>query len=188
MQIVKPSSVLIRLAHPQDRKEIIELEKLAIKNLCQDRYNAQKIDSLTQHIRQISFDDEIMFVAEENNFIVGFASLLSYRKILRTLYVKPKSLGQKIGVQLLKAIEKEALKHQIQTLKVTPSLTDREFYTSLGYEEIAFCHLDKMDILVPCIAMEKKLKPRHQNNLLIKILSQIVLATVPSLFWLLLIL
>ena len=186
MQIVESSSVLIRLAHPQDRQEIIELEKLAIQNLCQDKYDAQKFDILTRNMRPISFDDEIMFVAEENNLIVGFASLLSYRKILRTLYVKPKFLKQQIGVKLLKAIEKEAAKHQIKTLKVTPSLSERGFYTGLGYEEIAICLLDKMDILVPCIAMEKKLTPMGYRTLLFKVLSQIVLATVPNLFFLLL--
>ena len=183
MTTFKSSSVLIRLAIPEDRKEIIELEKLALKNYCYYQYNTQDLNGLTQNIHPISFDDEIIVVAEINNFIIGFASLLSYRKLLRTLYVKPNFLKQKIGSRLLRAIEKEAVKHQIKTLKATPFPTDKELYTSLGYEEIAFCHLDKMNVLVPCIAMEKQLMPIRYHHLILRNL----LATLPNLLFLLLI-
>lgn len=184
MTIKQLSQISIRLARPQDRQKIIQLEKSAVRNLCQNSYDLTQIDVLTNNIHRLRFNDEIVFVAEQNNSIIGFASLLSYRHIVRTLYVEPKFIHQQISSQLLTAIEREAIKHRINILKVTSSLAERAFYNSQGYREIAICNLGKMDILVPGIAMEKKLVPSRYN--LWQTLSQMTLATIPNLLFLLL--
>lgn len=185
MTIKQLSPISIRLAQPQDRQKIIQLEKLAVKNLCQDNHDTAQINILTKNIHRLRFNDEVVFVAEQNNSIIGFASLLSYRHIVRTLYVEPKFIHQQISSQLLSAIEREAIKQRINILKVTSSLAERAFYNSQGYREIAICNLAKMDIFVPGIAMEKKLVP-SRYNLLVKALSQITLASIPNLLFLLL--
>lgn len=185
MTITKLSQILIRLAQPQDRQKIIQLEKLAVRNLCQNSYDTAQIDILTEKIHRLHFNDEVIVVAEKNNTIIGFASLLSYRHIVRTLYVEPKFVRQQISSQLLSAIEREAMNKKINILKVTSSLAERAFYNSQGYREIAVCNLGKMDILVPGIAMEKKLVS-SRYNLLVKALSQMTLASIPNLFFLLL--
>ena len=185
MQVAKLSQILIRLARPQDRSEIIQLEKLAVRSLCQNSYDRAQIDILTENIARLHFNDEVIFVAEKNNTIIGFASLLSYRQIVRTLYVEPKFLDRGISTQLLNAIERTAIKKRINILKVTSSLTEKAFYHSQGYREIAVCNLGKMGLLVPGIAMEKKLVSCH-SELLVKFLFQIALASVPNLFLLLL--
>lgn len=185
MTIHQLSPILIRLALPQDRHKIIQLEKLAVRNLCQNSYDAVQINNLTKNIHQLHFNDEITFVAEQNDKIIGFASLLSYRHIVRTLYVEPKFISQKIGSQLLNAIEREAINKKINILKVTSSLAERSFYYSQGYREIAICNLGKMGILVPGVAMEKKLVSSCYN-LLFKTLYQIVLVSIPNLLFLLL--
>lgn len=185
MQIAKLSQILIRLAQPQDRQKIIQLEKLAVRNLCQNSYDTAQIDTLTENIHRLHFNDEVIVVAEKNNIIIGFASLLSYRQIVRTLYVEPKFGHQQISTKLLNAIEQEAIKKRINILKVTSSLAERAFYNSQGYQEIAMCNLGKMDILAPGIAMEKKLV-LSRYNLLFKALSQMTLASIPNLFFLLL--
>lgn len=186
MQIVKSSPIIIRLASLRDRKEIIQLEKLAIQNLCKDNYKIEQIEVLTNNIHRLHFDDEVTFVAEKEHIIVGFASLLSYRKIVRTLYVRPNFTHQAIDTQLLNAIEQEAKRKRIDILKVTSSLTERAFYNSRGYQEIAFCPLGKMDLLIPGIAMQKRLMPIRPYNLLFKELFHLGLATIPNLFFLLL--
>ena len=179
------SQILIRLAQPQDRQKIIQLEKSAVRNLCQNSYDLKQIDTLTKNIHRLRFNDEVIFVAEKNNSIIGFASLLSYRQIVRTLYVEPKFVHQQISSQLLTAIERKAIKQKINLLKVTSSLAERAFYNSQGYREIAECNLGKMDILVPGIAMEKRLVSRHYD-LSVKTLYQIALASIPNLLFLLL--
>jgi putative acetyltransferase len=186
MQIVESSPIVIRLASFQDRKEIIQLEKLAIQNLCQDNYNLEQIEVLTSKIHQLHFNDEIIFVAEKEHRLIGFASLLSYRKIVRTLYVRANFIHQKIETELLNAIEKEAISQKIEILKVIASFTERDFYHGQGYQEIAFCSLSKMDILIPGIIMQKKLMPIRSDKLLFKGLFPIVLASIPNLFFLLL--
>lgn len=188
MPIVESSQILIRLACPQDRKEIIQLEKLAIKNLCQDIYNQKKIDNLTKQINHLRFNDEVVFVAEKDNTIIGFASLLSYRQTVRTLYVQHGLIRQEIGTKLLNAIEAEAIKRKIQILKVTSSLTERSFYNSQGYQEVAFCHLGKMDILMPCIAMQKRLRNSSQSYWRIHFLLRIIMAIIPNTLFILLVL
>jgi putative acetyltransferase len=186
MQIVKSSSTVIRLASFQDKKAIIQLEKLAIQKLCQDNYNVEQIEVLTSRIHQLNFNDEIIFVAEREHNLIGFASLLSYRKIVRTLYVRSNFIEQEVESKLLNAIEQEAIRKKIEILRVTSSFTERAFYNAQGYQEIAFCSLGKMDLLIPGIAMQKKLMPIRQDNILLKVLSQIALATIPNLFFLLL--
>jgi putative acetyltransferase len=186
MQIVESSPVVIRLASFQDRKEIIQLEKLAIQNLCQDNYNVEQIEVLTSKVHQLHFNDEIIFVAEKERNLIGFASLLSYRKIVRTLYVKANFIHQKIETELLNAIEKEAINQKIEILKVISSLTERDFYQARGYQDIAFCSLSKMDILIPGIIMQKRLMPIRPYKLLFKKLFQTALASFPNLFFLLL--
>ena len=179
------SQILIRLAQPQDRQKIVQLEKSAVRNLCQNSYDIKQIDTLTQNIHRLRFNDEVIFVAEKNNSIIGFASLLSYRQIVRTLYVEPKFVHQQISSQLLTAIEREAMNKKINILKVTSSLAQRAFYNSQGYREIAVCNLGKMDILVPGIAMEKKLIT-SRYDFSVKILYQIALASIHNLLFLLL--
>jgi putative acetyltransferase len=186
MQIVESSSIVIRLANFQDRQEIIQLEKLAIQNLCQGNYNLEQIEVLTSKVHQLHFNDEIIFVAEQEHNLIGFASLLSYRQIVRTLYVKANFVHQTIETELLNAIEKEAISQKIEILKVIASLTERDFYHERGYQKIAFCSLSKMDILIPGIIMQKRLMPIRFYKLLFKKLFQIALASVPNLFFLLL--
>lgn len=187
MPILESSPIIIRLANVRDKQKIIQLEKLAIKNLCINNYNVEEIEILTNNLSRLNFNDEIIFVAEKEHNLIGFASLLSYRKIVRTLYVKPNFIESKIATKLLNAIEKEAVRKKIDILKVTSSLTERAFYNSQGYQEIAFCPLAKMDLLVPGVAMEKELTPIERDDLLFKVLSQITLTTLINLFFLLLI-
>ena len=185
MSIVELSRVLIRLANSQDRQEIVRLEKLAVKNLCQNIYDERQIDTVTERIEHLRFNDEIVFVAEQNDNLVGFVSLLSYRKILRTLYVRQNLQDKGIGARLLKAIEQEAVKQKISTLKVTSSLAERSFYNAQGYQEIAFCQLGKMDLLIPCIAMQKKLSNSFQLQGNWSFLCKMTTAILPNALFLL---
>lgn len=187
MQLVESSPIVIRLASFRDQKEIFQLEKLALQNLCQNNYDVAEIEVLTSKISQLHFNDQVTFVAEQEQKIIGFASFLSYRKLLRTLYVKPNFMDGEIEVKLLNALEQEARRKKIDILKVTSSLAERAFYHSRGYQEIAVCPLAKMDILVPGIAMQKQLMPTQQYNILVKVLSQITLSTFVNVFFLLLI-
>lgn len=181
MQTIKSSSILIRLARPEDKKKIIQLETSAIKHLCQEN-NSIKQAEFDRNINLPNFNDEIAFVAQKGDRIIGFASLLSHRKIVRTLYIEPKFVNCGIESKLLNALEKEAIKKGITTLKVTSSLKERAFYNSQGYQDIAFCHLEKMDILIPGMAMQKRLTFSFKLDLdwLFDFLLRLIATTIPS--------
>lgn len=188
MPVIDTSKIVIRLAYPQDRQKIIQLETLAMYSLCRDVYDLELIDELTKKIPLLRFNDEIIIVAEQDCSIVGFASLLSDRKILRTLYVKPESTSQNLDSQLLCAIEQEAIKQNISTLRVTSSLPEKSFYNSQGYQEVGMCSLAKMDTLVPGVAMQKKLKVNFLRERILPYALSLITATIPNTLFLLLVL
>ena len=180
MQTIKSSQILIRLALLKDKEKIIKLEKSAIKSLCKNSNDIKQIEFCCQNINIPNFKDEITFVAQKGDRIIGFASLLSHRKIVRTIYVEPTFANSGIKSKLLNALEKEAISRGINTLKVTSSLIERAFYNSQGYRDIAFCHLEKMDILIPGMAMQKKLTFSFKLDGLFDFLLRLVATTVPS--------
>ena len=177
MQATKSSSILIRLAHSKDRDKIIELEKSVIEHLYQKYNNSQQTVVFQQNFKVPNFNDEIALVAEKDNQIIGFASLLSNRKLVRHLYVRPQFSHHNVASQLLAALEQEAVKKRIDILKVTSSLAERAFYNAQGYQDIAFCHLEKRDILIPAMAMQKRLSFSFNLDWLSNSLLRLRLAT-----------
>ena len=184
MPILTRPKISVRLAQPADRSKIAELEILAIKDLYQGNDSSPQIDFLRKKQRPRKFWDEVVFVAEIEDKIVGFASLLSYRKIVSSVYVEPSFSRQGIDNQLLAALEKEAINRNIDSLQVTSSVTGEAFYTARGYEAIAQCNLWQMDLLVPCIAMKKNLVFAKKQLVFYELISQITLVNLINLFFL----
>ena len=184
MLLLTRPKISVRLAQPADRSKIAELEILAIKDLCQGNDNPPQIDFLRQKQLPRKFWDEVVFVAEIEDKIVGFACLLSYRKIVSSMYVDPNFSRQGIDNQLLEALEKEAIKRNIDSLQVTSSVRGEPFYTARGYETTAQCNLWHMDLLVPCVAMKKNLVFAKKQLAFCELLSQITLVSMINLFFL----
>ena len=187
MKLLEGNKLLIRVAKPEDIKTITELQISAIETLYKKNYSLQQIQALTQNKNRKQFWDEIVFIAEKEGKVLGFASLLKYRKVINGIYIDPNFTCQKIETKLLTALEKEALKRNISVLSVTSSLTDRAFYASRGYTTIANCNFWKMGVLVPCVAMKKQLVTSNKDFSLLGFLPQVTFATIVNfLFWLLL--
>ena len=182
---IDSSPIVIRSACSQDRQAIIELETLAMRTLCQDNYDLAQINHLAEKIPALRFNDEIIVVAEQDDCIVGFASLLRDRAFLRTLYVQPKFTFHELGLKLLLAIEREARKFRIDTLRLTSTLSEKAFYDAQGYQAVGCCNLSKMDILVPGVAMQKRLQPVSQK-VVASYCKRAISATVPNALFLLL--
>lgn len=181
------SSIVIRPAQYCDRQKIIQLETLAVQNLCRCSYSNAEVDRLVAKIPSLRFDDEVIVVAEKDRSLVGFASLLRHRAYLRTLYVRPHFARQKLHLQLLEAIEQEAIKLRIATLRVTSSLSEKAVYDAGGYQEVGCCNLAKMDVLVPGVAMQKNLGlGTYNREKLLSYCKRAIVAAIPNaLFWLL---
>lgn len=186
MKLLDFSTTLIRLAKPEDLIIIPQLQTTAIKTLYQENYNSQQIQALTQNKNRRQFWDEIIFIAEKEGRVVGFASLLKCREIINGIYVDPNFIAQGIENQLLKALEKEAIKRKISILSVTSSLTDQAFYAARGYKTIANCNFWKMGVLVPCVAMKKQLNNQSRQEFLASLLPHLSLASISNVLFLLL--
>lgn len=80
---------------------------------------------------------EVMFVAEVENQIVGFGSIVPKNGELRSVYVGPQFGGLGIGKQLLAKLEEEARLRGLRKLVMDASLSAESFYRSQGYVEIS---------------------------------------------------
>lgn len=186
MKLLERKKTLIRLAKPEDTNIITELQTTAIETLYKEKYNPQQIQALTRNKNRKQFWDEIIFVAEKEGKVLGFASLLRYRKIINGIYIDPKFTSQEIDTKLLNALEKEAVKRNISILSVTSSLIDRDFYTARGYRTVANCNFWKMGVLVPCVAMKKQLVCHNKYFYLLNLLPHISVASAINIAFLLL--
>ncbi len=184
ISLINAPPIVIRLARSQDRQKIIQLETLAMQTLCRDRYNRTQINHLITKIPLLRFNDEIVVVAEQDERLIGFASLLRDRAFLRTLYVQPKFIACNLDLRLLWAIEQEARKLRIKTLRVTSTLPEKDFYNAQGYQDVGCCNLTKMDILVPGVAMQKTLNSAAQGKV-VSFCRRTITATLPSALFLL---
>ena len=187
MKLFERNKTSIRIAKPEDTQTITELQITAIETLYKGNYSLQQIQALTQNKNRNQFWDEIVFIAEQEGKVLGFASLLRCRKVINGIYIHPNFTCQEIEAQLLKALEKEAIRSNISVLSVTSSLTDRPFYASQGYTTIAECNLWKTGVLVPCVAMRKQLVVSNPYFPLSGFLPQVTFATIVNVLFLLLV-
>ena len=83
----------------------------------------------------ISSNSEIIFVADVDGQIAGFASIVPKAIELRAVYVDPQYSSKGIAKQLLCKVEVEARAHGIMNLVMHASLSAEAFYRSQGYLE-----------------------------------------------------
>ncbi|RCJ40603.1 hypothetical protein A6770_37815 [Nostoc minutum NIES-26] len=167
MNITQPNYITIRLAQPQDRNRIFDIQRDAIQRLCSRDYSPEQIQGLLndKHLDNWQGEDtkEIVLVAEIGETIVGFSAYSRYW--VNAVYVDPKYVRQGIGTQLLKAIESDALSENINTLAVCASITAKPFYEGSGYQEFGETYiLSSTGIHIPCIRMQKWLSSTTEGE------------------------
>lgn len=154
----------IRRAVPDDAEAIWRLHVESIRMICTADYTPEQIDAWTRPHRPQNYIDsmangEIMFIAEDNDRINGFASLIDSE--VRAVYVSPSAVRKGVGAALLAAVESKAIDAGLKTLELSSSLTAVPFYLSQGYVR-GECDVHRMSGLdIPCIRMSKKLIDRR---------------------------
>jgi len=126
--------IQIRLAKPEDSEEILELQANSIRSLSSQDYNQRQIELLIRSQKSERFINEIIFVAEGNNRLVGFASLCIDIPQIASMFVHPYFVRQGIGTRLFTEIESVAIEKGYKTLNVMSSLSAVKFYQANGYE------------------------------------------------------
>jgi GNAT superfamily N-acetyltransferase len=179
MKQIDNSSITLRLATVEDIKQIIQLQFDSIRALCAQDYNQRELEALLlDKSKGRHWSEEIIFVAETEAKIVGFAGLSRWNYLgnigtITGLFVAPQFARQRIGTLLINKIEATALERKIAILRVFSSLTGNPFYLHQGYHwfdrswksgksialaKKAYIKLD-YGVQIPCILMEKVLTP-----------------------------
>jgi len=129
--------VQIRIAHPDDRPNLIEVQRRA------------SLASETGEVRQrlleepdwIDIDEELLannevIVAEIGPTIVGFASFIAQDgndAELDGMFVEPTHWRQGIGRLLIEAVERELVAWQATRLRVVANPNALAFYKAVGF-------------------------------------------------------
>jgi N-acetylglutamate synthase-like GNAT family acetyltransferase len=130
----------IRIAHPDDRLNLIELQRRA------------SLASETGEVRQkllddpgiIDLDEEMLannevLVAQIADRIVGFATIIAHEgddAELEGLFVEPAEWRKGIATQLLHAIEREAAAWGASRLHVLANQNVLGFYEAMGFTRL----------------------------------------------------
>lgn len=162
MNKISPPLPSIRQAKSHDLIQILRIQTDSLRTICIDNYSPLEIEALIdrnlQHFSYGGFYREFILVAEVDNVIVGWSSLLGPR--ISGLYVHPQFVRQGIGTQLLQALETKAISCKHRTLKVAASLTAKTFYQNHGYQILDRAYIVTKNYLkIPYLSLEKQLLP-----------------------------
>jgi putative acetyltransferase len=151
----------IRPGIANDVPTLIVLQALSLQVLCAKDYNpAQMTALLDEQAKARQALDEIIWVAELGEQVVGFASLLKAQSRLVALYVHPEWVRQGLGRLLLATTETAAIQRQIRQMWVMSSLSAVPFYQSQGYQlHQATGFQTRTGVWIPGQLMEKQILP-----------------------------
>ena len=130
----------IRLAQPDDRLKLIELQRRA--SLAGDEDDVRR--QLRERPELIDLDAEMIagnqvMVAVQSGEIVGFATIVTHEgddAELEGLFVEPSHWRKGIGTALLHAIEREAAAWGANRLHVLANVEAVRFYEASGFEKL----------------------------------------------------
>ena len=130
--------IIVRSIKPADYQEAGEMVKTTIAVSFKKLYSDILIKEFCKKYELDNFKkraNEIeMFVATENNKIVGLIGIKGYQ--LRTFYVHPDYQGKGIGGKLYKKFEKVAVKRGFKKIILEGSPLGQPIYKHFGFVKI----------------------------------------------------
>ncbi len=134
------SRLAIRLAQPDDRLKLVELQRRASLAGAEDEVRRQLRErpELIDLEAEMIADNQVM-VAVFGDAIVGFATIVTHEgddAELEGLFVEPSHWRKGIGTALLHAIEREAVAWDANRLHVLANLEAVQFYEANGFERL----------------------------------------------------
>jgi GNAT superfamily N-acetyltransferase len=134
------SALNVRLAQPDDRLKLIELQRRA--SLMWDDVREQLLERpelIDEAIPEEMIAGNQVFVAHRGEHIVGFATIVTHEgndAELEGLFVEPAEWRKGIGTVLVRAIEREAQSWGANRLHVIANRNVRGFYEAAGFEVV----------------------------------------------------
>ena len=150
------SRLEIRIAHPDDRPNLVELQRRASLAFEDGDVRQQLLDNPDL----ISLDEEMLannevLVAKVGDRIVGFATIVAHDgndAELEGLFVEPSEWRKGVGSALVRAIEREAAAWGASRIHVLANEHAQAFYEAVGFNKIG----EKRTELGPMAAMMVK--------------------------------
>ena len=160
----------IRAANEADVEPIAAVHYSAVHQLAAAWYSSAVLDAWSptpsearfrQFRQAISGGQETVYVAEREDRVVGFGSLVPELQQLRALYVQAMASGRGIASGLLMRLEVAAVELGCQHLQLSASLNSEGFYRRHAYETVeSSSHRFGNGNEMACVTMRKDLRPR----------------------------
>jgi putative acetyltransferase len=158
--------IQIRLAKSEDIEDILEIQANSIRILSYKEYNAKQIESLIRGQKSARLaSNEITFLADCGDKLVGFAALSAKTPQVNGIFVHSNYVRQGIGTKLLQAVEDVAIEKKYRIIYVYASLSAATFYQVQGYEITAKGGFrSEKNTWIPCLSMRKELIPGTEKE------------------------
>lgn len=157
----------IRRASPDDVEAIRNAHRRSVLDLAAKDYPPEVValwatnrtpESIQRQKDAIAREAQIVWVAEANGKIEGFAVLDPDKGTLSAIYVSGLISGNGAGKALLHALETEARRIGLHKLSLDSSITARPFYEKHGYVNLGHgFHEMRSGVKMECFFMEKVL-------------------------------
>lgn len=152
----------IREAKDCELEQILQLHIASIKHFCAEFYpaesirdwiNTKSIEAYKSNKGQI-----LLWVAEDNQKIVGFGLLNLFNNSIDSLYIAPNFNKRGYGRKLLETIELVARNKGIKQLNLSSTLNAHQFYQKMGYQgEVKSVYTLSTGAQLNCVHMVKSL-------------------------------
>lgn len=155
-------TIRIRRATRGDGESIWRVHTAAIRGSWGERYAPEEIDAWISRLSPSSYDGLIrgkaMYVAQDDNRVVGFGQLDVMAREVDAVYVLPDASGRGVGGLLLRTLEDVARECGVKRLALNASLNSVAFYQNRGYEPKGRSRCSShADLSLECVRMEKDL-------------------------------
>ena len=153
--------ITIRRATRQDRDSIWCVHIQAIKEICKSHYTKDETQAWSKLLKpgryEKAIDSKALFVADDDDSIVGFGHLDLENGRIEALYVSPKYVGIGVGKKILQTLEHVAEQSGSKIVHVSSTLNAVPFYKRAGYRSQGHSKYLLPPRLVTCILMAKEL-------------------------------
>ena len=165
--LTKP--ITIRTAEFGDARAILEVHRSAVLETAARHYDSNTLNAWAASLEDSAIDrmakiittkHELILVAQSDERVVGFGSIVPESHELRAVYVHPRFGRAGIGGRLLTALESLARQRQLSELTMDASLNAEAFYARHGFVLVARGeHALRGGTLMRCVKMRKALDP-----------------------------
>lgn len=163
---MKREDVKIRRAIGKDAPQILSMHAASVRGAPAAFYDADILNdwspdpSPPERLERLKVAletaEQMAFVAEAGDQIVGFGSIVPKQSMLGAIYVHPDFVNQGLGGRLLSQLEALAREAGLAELKMDASLNAEGFYQSRGFEILERGeHILRTGRSMACVKMRK---------------------------------